>query len=606
MTTYFKLVKGATKIKMAPPKQKYVEPILLGTSDPGDFREIVKGLDTRISDTAWTIVYKSLIVLHLMIREGDKDVALNYYSDHPSFFQLSEITKSAKWSSGDIRALERYNHYLKIRCEEYAHIRTDYVQEGYSSLKLVNGKGIGKALDHVESLEIQIGALIKNRYSQFDLNNDLLLYAFKLLVQDLLSLYNSLNEGIITLLESFFELSHKDAEKTLDLYKSFVDLTEHVVKYLKTGKQVGLKIPVIKHITTKLIRSLEEHLREDEKTHSTFVGGESGSSNIDDNNTSSVAQRKLEQIRKQKKLLEKQLQNQQLLVSPSIPQQPYNPFGVQQQQQQQQPQESFTFEQQVPQSTGNPFLMQQNTQVQPQPQLQMQPQPQVQLPQQQVNYVQQAPVAPAMTAPDLSNQQTGFYASNTQLTPTFTGAGFGGYSSAVTTQNDKSNSQLAPMQTGSNNPFSLDNIASESNNHELVNPFSQPNFTSHEQQQQLHSQIQNPFQAQNQTHLTAAHTTPNLMTTPTSNFTNTYDNVQYTQQQQYAQPAAAQQVNYTQNGFIQQQGTGYNPFQLQQLQQQQQAQAQAQAQMQMQQLQQQQQQQQQQPVYNPNSNLIDY
>lgn len=72
MTTYFKLVKGATKIKSAPPKQKYLDPILLGTSNEEDFYEIVKGLDSRINDTAWTIVYKSLLVVHLMIRRVPK------------------------------------------------------------------------------------------------------------------------------------------------------------------------------------------------------------------------------------------------------------------------------------------------------------------------------------------------------------------------------------------------------------------------------------------------------------------------------------------------------------------------------------------------------
>lgn len=504
MTTYMKLVKGATKIKMAPPKPKYIEPILLGTTDPAEFREIVRALDTRISDTAWTIVYKSLIVVHLMFRDGDRNVAIRYYSDHLSFFQLSEITKSAKWASGDIRALERYNQYLRTRCKEYANTGIDYVRDGYSSLKSVQGKGIRTALDHVESLELQIESLIRNRYSQFDLNNSLLLCAFKLLVQDLLALYNCLNEGIITLLEAFFELSHRDAERTLELYKTFVDLTEDVVKYLKSGKAVGMKIPVIKHITTKLIRSLEEHLRDDQKNHSTF----SNESKDAAQSNASLAQKKLEQIRKQKQLLEQQLQNQQLLVSPSVPQQPYNPFGQQQ--------DTFTFEQQVPQPTGNPFL----------------------------------------TMNDLPQQQTGFYSAN-QITPAFTGAGFGGYS----------NEQLHPSQTGSNNPFSLEPAAT--GNVQLQNPFTQPTF---QPVQEQHTQV-NPFQ---QSQLMSAQTAPNLM-----------------------------QQNYDTTGYNQQQNTGYNPFQLQQQQLQQQQLQQQQQQLQQQLQQQQLQQQQQQQIYNQNPNLID-
>lgn len=527
MTTYVKLVKGATKIKMAPPKAKYVDPILMGTSDPGEFREIVRALDSRINDTAWTIVYKSLIVVHLIIREGDKDAGLKYYSNHLSFFQLSEITKSAKWSSGDIRALERYNNYLKIRCKEYGHISKDYVRDGYYSLKSVNGNGIGVSLDHVESLEIQISALIKNRYSQFDLNNDLLLCGFKLLVQDLLSLYNALNEGIITLLESFFELSHGDAERTLELYKQFVDLTEHVVKYLKAGKSVGLKIPVIKHITTKLIRSLEEHLREDERNHETFAAiAEEPAAGTPSTSATSLAQKKLEQIRKQKTLLQQQLQNQQLLVSPSVPQQPYNPFGNQQQETfsfEQQPQLQAQAQAQVPQSTGNPFIIQ------------------------------------AQTQPQM--QQTGFYATNTQLTPSFTGAGFGGYTNA-----NMQASNLVPVATGANNPFSVVQSQQQNLPQDMANPFGQQQALQEQMTMSPQVQIQqNPFQAQGIMHAAAQQQPQQLTATQTATNLATYENT-------------AQQ-------------TGYNPFQLQQLQLQQQQQQQQSQHLKLQQLQQQQQQQ---------------
>lgn len=85
MTTYHRLVKGATKIKMAPPKTKYTDPILLGTTNERDFGEIVNALEERINDSAWTVVFKSLAVAHLMIRDGDKDIALKYFSRNLDF-----------------------------------------------------------------------------------------------------------------------------------------------------------------------------------------------------------------------------------------------------------------------------------------------------------------------------------------------------------------------------------------------------------------------------------------------------------------------------------------------------------------------------------------
>ncbi|CAI2014372.1 hypothetical protein SEUBUCD646_0G04860 [Saccharomyces eubayanus] len=566
-SSYAKLVKGATKIKMAPPKQKYVDPILMGTSNPRDFQEITDALDVRLSDTAWTIVYKALVVIHLMIQQGEKDVTLRHYSHNLSVFQLRKISHTSKWSSNDMKALQKYDDYLKIRCEEYGRLRMDHVRDNYSSLKLGSRDQLtmDEELDHVESLEIQINALIRNRYSTPDLENHLLLYAFQLLVQDLLALYNALNEGVITLLESFFELSVEHAKRTLDLYKDFVDMTEYVVRYLKVGKAVGLKIPVIKHITTKLIKSLEDHLREetkrqrgeplqqqqDRKPSSTV----SNTTNYDSNTGNrSIAQQKLEQIREQKKLLEQQLQQQQLLISPTVPQDAHNPFGSQQKDVNN---DTFSFEPaqpqlatQIPQQTGNPFLIQQQQQQQQQ-QLQQQQQQQQQQPVQLAGAPTMLQQAQVPVASNLNGQQTGMYASNLQYTPNFTGSGFGGY---TTIDSNPMANTMEPTKTGSNNPFSLENIVREQQKqpNESPNPFTlqqaqtTPILAQH--------QTGNPFQAQN------------MMTAPMG----TYMTGSPAGQVQYASTGIQQQqaMQDQQTGYVMI-PTAFVPIQQQQQQQQQ-------------------------------------
>ena len=349
MTTYVKLVKGATKIKMAPPKAKYVDPILMGSMNSHDFDEITHALEARLQDTAWTVVYKSLIVVHLLFRDGDGNVALDYFSHRTSVFNVDRNLPNV--GSTEIRQVQKYAQYLKTRCKEFDRIRLDYVRDTKANIK-INENNLGRvntALDHVESIETQITALVKNRYSHYDLENDLYLYAFKLLVQDLLMLYNALNEGIISLLEIFFELSHSNAERTLNLYKRFVELTETVVKYLKSGKSVGLKIPVIKHITTKLVSSLEEHLLEDDRTQQNFKQDPDLGSSSNIKRQGTIAQQRLEQVREQKRILEEKLKTQNVVFSnpndgsqftPNMntmatgtmamtdQQNAYNPFGV--------------------------------------------------------------------------------------------------------------------------------------------------------------------------------------------------------------------------------------------------------------------------------------
>lgn len=317
MTTYVKLVKGATKIKMAPPKSKYLDPILLGTTNRTDLSEIIRGLQERMNDTAFTVVFKSLIVLHLLLRESNGYLAYQMLAKER--WSLHNLLTDTNNFSNEQILLNKYLNYLNTKLDQYDRFKIDYVKENFKQNKIaidINSlDSINKAIDLVDSLELQITNLIRVKFTQYELTNELYIYAFKLLIYDLLPLYNALNEGIITLLESFFELTHELAFKTLNLYKKFVNLTDSVVKYLKIGKNMGLKIPVIKHITTKLVKSLEEHLNDDNLNHNTFNSNLDNQSNHDDKNGSiGLAQDRLDEIRKQKKLLQDQLKNQ------------YNPF----------------------------------------------------------------------------------------------------------------------------------------------------------------------------------------------------------------------------------------------------------------------------------------
>jgi len=46
--------------------------------------EIFRALTNRLRDSTWTIVFKGLIIVHLMIREGEPEVTLKYLAQNPS------------------------------------------------------------------------------------------------------------------------------------------------------------------------------------------------------------------------------------------------------------------------------------------------------------------------------------------------------------------------------------------------------------------------------------------------------------------------------------------------------------------------------------------
>lgn len=278
MTTYEKIVKGATKLKVAAPKPKYIEPILMATLmnhqlSGENFNTIMKTLHHRLQDSSWLVVYKSLIVIHIMIREGDRDVTLKYLAEQaPNMLNLAHynIGKNHTFTT-DVRFIMKYGKYLHTRVKHFSETQMDYVRDervnnltnqlGGRLRTLQVEKGL---LRECESVQKQIDALLKNSFLENEIKNDIVLTAFRLLVNDLLALFQELNEGVINILEHYFEMFRVDAERALKVYKKFVDQTKYVIDYLRVAKHLEyatkLHVPTIKHAPTALTSLLEEYL----------------------------------------------------------------------------------------------------------------------------------------------------------------------------------------------------------------------------------------------------------------------------------------------------------------------------------------------------------
>ncbi|VEU21334.1 DEKNAAE102326 [Brettanomyces naardenensis] len=281
MTTYEKLVEGATKIKLAPPKPKYVEPILMSTAQGEDseaFRTVMKTLAKRLQDSAWTIVYKSLITLHIMIREGDGNVTIRYVSNHPLMLDCRIALGSGQYISngGDIHTLATYAKYLSVRGEEFGLTRHDFIKEARRPVGAWSSKDVGSSLRklavekgllrEIESVQRQIESLIRCRFKEPEVNSDLIVLGFRMLTTDLLSLYQTLNEGVLNILEHFFELSKVDAQRAFNIYTNFTKETSQVIDFLRVAKHLEhvtkLHVPTIKHAQTSLTDSLRDYIED--------------------------------------------------------------------------------------------------------------------------------------------------------------------------------------------------------------------------------------------------------------------------------------------------------------------------------------------------------
>ncbi|CAG8516834.1 3507_t:CDS:2 [Diversispora eburnea] len=211
-----KAVRGATKSKRAAPKQKYLDALISATTHDDSLDLVLKCLNNRLKEHSWTVVFKSLIVIHILISQG------------------IEQTKN----------IHSYAKYLEESIEVYRDLKINYISvlsenNGIGRLRnLTVAKGL---LREVKIVQKQMNALLLCKFFlEAALSNEVTLYAFNLIVKDLISLFQAINEGVINVLEHYMEMSKIDARDALQIYKTFVKQTEKVVDFLGAAK--GLSI----------------------------------------------------------------------------------------------------------------------------------------------------------------------------------------------------------------------------------------------------------------------------------------------------------------------------------------------------------------------------
>lgn len=65
---------------------------------------------------------------------------------------------------------------------------------------------------------------------------------FMLLFRDLIRLFACYNDGIINLLEKYFDMNKKQCKDALDLYKKFLVRMDRVAEFLKVAEVISFLI----------------------------------------------------------------------------------------------------------------------------------------------------------------------------------------------------------------------------------------------------------------------------------------------------------------------------------------------------------------------------
>ncbi|XP_055699084.1 phosphatidylinositol-binding clathrin assembly protein LAP isoform X43 [Phlebotomus papatasi] len=285
-----KSVCKATTEEMIGPKKKHLDYLVHCTNEPNvSIPHLANLLIERSQNTNWVVVYKALITVHHLLAYGNERF-MQYLASSNSTFNLSNFldkggVQGAVGARIDLSSrdssigydmspfIRRYAKYLNEKALSYRTVAFDFC-------KMKRGKEEGtirtmnadKLLKTLPVLQAQLDALLEFDCTANDLTNGVISMCFTLLFRDLIRLFACYNDGIINLLEKYFDMNKKQCRDALDLYKKFLVRMDRVGEFLKVAENMGIdkgELPDLTKAPSSLLDALEGHLA--------FLEGKKGS-----------------------------------------------------------------------------------------------------------------------------------------------------------------------------------------------------------------------------------------------------------------------------------------------------------------------------------------
>ncbi|KAJ1648828.1 hypothetical protein IWQ61_009888 [Dispira simplex] len=265
-----KTVIKATNRDCVTPKKKHVERLIHLTwmDNATVVGDIFMALEGRFSEPSWVIIFKTLIVIHILLSEGEHEKVFGFLVRNGNVLDLHRFRdKNGTRSFDQSKNIRIYTHYLNERVQCYKEFRVDFVQDKYPSKTQINGDrklDIKRLLQEVALVQRQLHMLLKAKFFIDTVDNEVTFTALRLLIRDLLKLFQAMNAGVIKMLKNYFTINYADMKRSLELYKRFAKLADRVTDYLDNARQLqtafGMSIPKLNHAPVSLAISLEEYL----------------------------------------------------------------------------------------------------------------------------------------------------------------------------------------------------------------------------------------------------------------------------------------------------------------------------------------------------------
>uniref|UniRef100_A0A3P8P9Z6 Phosphatidylinositol-binding clathrin assembly protein n=1 Tax=Astatotilapia calliptera TaxID=8154 RepID=A0A3P8P9Z6_ASTCA len=259
-----KAVCKATTHEVSGPKKKHLDYLIHCTNELNvSIPHLADTLLERTTSNSWIVVFKALITTHHLMMYGNERL-MQYLASRNTLFNLNNFLDKAALQGYNMSTfIRRYSRYLNEKAMSYRLAAVDFTKMKRGADGVMRTMNTEKLIKTLPIIQNQLDALLDFQPNSNELTNGVINTAFMLLFKDSIRLFAAYNEGVINMLEKYFDMKKNQCKEALEIYKTFLNRMTKLSEFLKVAERVGIDqgdSPDLTQAPSSLLEALEQHL----------------------------------------------------------------------------------------------------------------------------------------------------------------------------------------------------------------------------------------------------------------------------------------------------------------------------------------------------------